>query len=99
MTRTFIRIVAIVLLNYFIFYVNSAPFLDSQSFNIFQNPLKDFLNSVSPTTEKVQAATPRPNVTEGTSMIIVPLNIESEEACKENKTEMDITGICRLVWN
>ncbi|CAG9791956.1 unnamed protein product [Diatraea saccharalis] len=98
MTLMFIRIVVLVIVSYILFHVDSAPSVGRDTLNIFGNPFKDFIKSISHKEEKVNVTTLKPNNIEAGSMIIAPLNVESE-ACRNNKTEMDINGVCRMIWS
>lgn len=101
MTHLSIRIVVFSIVSYLLLYANSAPFGDRSTFDIFNNPVDDFLYSLSTTTKRTETTTESSDVgiTTGGTMIIVPMNFEGEEVCKRNNTEMDINGLCRQVWH
>lgn len=91
MTPPCARIVVFVIVIHLLITVNG--FSTKDFLDIFENPVSNFINAVSPKKIAKNIESSSEDKTEG-SMIDVPINTDR---CKDGKVK-DVNGVCREPW-
>jgi hypothetical protein len=92
MTPPCTRVAVFGIVIYLLLPVNCAPISAKDFLDVFENPVSNFINAISPkSTKKIEN---NGKVKAGESMIDVPINTDR---CKNDKVK-DVNGVCREPW-